>query len=90
MTSTTSSSFGIATLAAASLFALGLSLPASAAAPKGPTQREDGASTRAERPDPNEMICVRTSLSGSRLIRNICHTRREWQLDGGIPTDDDR
>ena len=86
----TTSSFDIATLAAASLFALGLSLPASAAAPKGPPQRDDGASTRAERPDPNEVICVRTSLSGSRLIRNICHTRREWQLDGGIPTNDDR
>jgi hypothetical protein len=90
MTSTTSSSYGIAVLAAASLFALGPSLPASAAAPKGPTQREDGASTRTERPDPNEMICVRAALSGSRLIREICHTRREWQLDGGVPTADDR
>ena len=86
MTPTTSSSFGIATLAAASLFVAGLSLPASAQAPKGPTQRDDRATSGAERPDPDEMICVRTSLSGSRLIRNICHTRREWQADGGVPT----
>ena len=90
MTPSTSPSFGIVALAAAGLFAVGLSVPVSAQAAKAPARSDDRAATRAERPDPNQVICVRAELGGSRLRHDVCLTRRQWQLDGGVPTADDR
>ena len=37
--------------------------------------------------DPNRMICVRTRLSGSRMVQRICKTAAEWEHDGQIPDD---
>ncbi len=35
--------------------------------------------------DSNRRICVRASLSGSRITRQICHTQAEWDAMGGLP-----
>ena len=34
--------------------------------------------------NPDEVVCVREKITGSRLRRNVCQTRREWAaLRGG-------
>jgi len=71
----------IALLAAAS--ALGFAAPASAI----DNVRAAQANRQADAPaDPDRMICVRTQLTGSRLMRRICRTAAEWAEDGEVPT----
>lgn len=36
--------------------------------------------------DPDRTICVRTQLTGSRVMRRVCRTAREWiAQDGALP-----
>lgn len=41
---------------------------------------------RAARENPDRRICVRVELSGSRLVRRVCRTAREWEARGGLET----
>ena len=82
-------------LAAAGLCLAGAGAPAFAQTQNrlpGAGQLEPTTEQRVVRPraaqrsqDPNRRICVRESLSGSRISRQICHTRAEWELQGGAP-----
>ena len=57
-----------------------------AARDDNPRAARDAAQTQTAEPqDPDRVICVRTQLSGSRLMRRICRTAREWEEDGEIP-----
>jgi hypothetical protein len=33
-------------------------------------------------------VCVRVSLSSSRLARRVCKTQAEWDREGGVPVND--
>ena len=61
----------------------------------GPVQARDD-NTRAARDaaqtqgavaeDPDRTICVRTQLTGSRVMRRVCRTVRDWiAQDGALP-----
>jgi hypothetical protein len=56
-----------------------------AARDDNPRAARDAAQTQSDPQDPDRVICVRTQLSGSRLMRRICRTAREWEEDGEIP-----
>jgi hypothetical protein len=76
--------------AAASIMLAGAAVPAAAQTESNvaPNSRAGGsnASTRTATADPNERVCVRFEISGSRIRREVCQTRAEWARDGGIPT----
>jgi len=45
-----------------------------------PTAAPAGASAAAAKPDPDEMICMRTKMTGSNLLGpRICKPRKVWQ-----------
>lgn len=51
-----------------------------------PRAARDAAQTQAaDTQDPDRTICVRTQITGSRLMRRVCRTAREWEEEGGIP-----
>ena len=83
----------LAALTAAACFSLGFSLPAGAARveQRADTNEQSGGSSAARTAtsssNPNREICVRAQLTGSRLSRRICRTQREWDEDGGVPTE---
>lgn len=84
----------IAALAAAACLSLGLSLPANATGTARVEQRADseqsaGSSSArtAASNNPDREICVRAQITGSRLYRRICRTQRDWDADGGVPTE---
>ena len=58
---------------------------------QGPTQ--NSASPEASAPQAGRSasrerrICVYQEMTGSRLPRKICQTQREWDREGGVPTD---
>lgn len=82
-------------LAAAGLCLAGVTAPAFAQPQNrmpGMGQFEAATEQRVVRPrvsqtaqDSNRRICVRASLSGSRITRQICHTQAEWNSMGGLP-----
>jgi hypothetical protein len=76
-----------AAVAAAGLMLAGLAVPASAneAAPaQGQAQHQS-----AQRNDRDQReICVRTTITGSRMVKRICKTAAEWEAEGGLPTDE--
>jgi len=49
--------------------------PATPATPAAPASGETPAATQ---PDPNEKICKKDEMTGSRLAK-ICKTRKEWE-----------
>ena len=77
----------VAALAAAATFSMAFTEPGSAARtdPRAPEQGSSAARTAT--PDPDREICVRAQLTGSRLNRRICRTQRQWDEDGGVPTE---
>jgi hypothetical protein len=82
--------FHTVAVAAASIILAGLAVPAAAQTQGGVASSTDqGSSSRDARgsAENNRRICVRASITGSRLTREICRTRAEWERDGGIPTD---
>jgi hypothetical protein len=78
----------VAALVAAASLSMAFTEPGSAARtdPRAPEQGSSIAA-RTATPDPNREICVRAQLTGSRLNRRICRTQREWDEDGGVPTE---
>lgn len=79
------------TIAAAALF-VGLAVPAQATNSSTNNNRSDDAQAQAQagasRQAGDRRICVRADFTGSRLLRTICKTEREWEAEGGIPTAD--
>ena len=71
-------------LTAAASLAL-LAQPAAASDDNPRAAREAAQAQAADAQDPDRVICVRTQLSGSRLMRRICRTAREWEEDGEVP-----
>ena len=50
------------------------------------TARDAAQSQGATSDDPDRTICVRTQLTGSRVMRRVCRTAREWiAQDGELP-----
>lgn len=75
----------IATLAAALAAS---AVPAAAeqgSAPRARTGNATEQQTNAE--DPERRICVAIELTGSRMIRRVCRTQREWEARGGFEGD---
>lgn len=82
-----------ATAAAASILLAGAAAPAAAQSQNivAPETRAGGGSAggRASAQEDTRRICVRVELTGSRVARNVCRTRTEWERAGGIPTSED-
>lgn len=52
-------------------------------------ERTASSSSRtATRSADQRQICVRDEITGSRLTRNVCRTRAEWERAGGLPNAD--
>lgn len=81
----------IAALSAATCLSLGFSLPAGAARvdtrADSPGQAAGSSAARTASNNPDREICVRAQLTGSRLNRRVCRTQRQWDEDGGVPTE---
>ena len=59
--------------------------PASAANVAALQARDNPASEqRAADENPGRRICVNVELTGSRIVRRICRTAREWEARGGL------
>ena len=75
-------------IAAAALTAVALTaaaLPASAQNAPGLETRNTAASgQRATDENPDRRICVSVELTGSRMVRRVCRTAREWEERGGL------
>lgn len=50
-----------------------------------PPAARDAQAQSADAQDPDREICVRATITGSRLQRRICRTARQWEEEGGIP-----
>jgi hypothetical protein len=75
----------IATLAAALAAS---AVPAAAAQNSAPRARTDTATEQqANAEDPERRICVAVELTGSRMVRRVCRTQREWDARGGLESD---
>jgi hypothetical protein len=75
--------------AAAAASLLCLSVPAAAMASDTSTATQRQAASRSSASDrQSQRICVRDEMTGSRMVRNICRTRAEWDRAGGLPTDE--
>jgi hypothetical protein len=78
----------IATLAAALAASAVPAAAAAAAQGSAPRARTD---TATEQPvnseDPERRICVAVELTGSRMVRRVCRTQREWDARGGLESD---
>lgn len=55
-----------------------------------PRPNASGAGQAQRANNPDRTICVQDQMTGSRIARRVCKTAREWEAEGGIPTDDDR
>ena len=53
--------------------------PADASAPATPAAPATGETAAAAQPDPNEKICKKDEMTGSRLRGQVCKTRKEWE-----------
>ena len=67
---------------------LGLSAPAFAsdvvtASSSTAAQQAAAARAAAQR---SERVCIRMELTGTRVVRNVCRTRAEWDRLGGVPS----
>lgn len=77
-----------AALAAAAALALAFSPPAGASKNDARAANpQDATPPRTAVRDPDREICVVAQITGSRLNRRICRTQREWDADGGVPTE---
>ena len=74
-------------ISAGALFALAVPAAAVTAAttPARPSTASPQDRARTEQPS-ERRICVREALTGSRMVRRICKTEREWEAEGG-PSD---
>lgn len=72
-------------LSVAGALVLGLGVPAHAR-DNPRAAREAAQAQGADAGDPERTICIRTQMTGSRLMRRVCRTAREWvEQDGGLP-----
>jgi hypothetical protein len=71
----------IATAAAA---LIATALPASAQTGAATQARDDATEQRAVEENPDRRICVSVELTGSRMVRRVCRTAREWEARGGL------
>jgi hypothetical protein len=72
-------------IAAAALAAT--AVPAAAQNVPGLQTRDNGgADQRAADDNPDRRICVSVELTGSRMVRRVCRTAREWEARGGLET----
>lgn len=56
--------------------------PATAGATNAPAQAPSSAQTADGKPDPNEVICKRVGMTGTRVSRQkVCMTRADWAQD---------
>jgi hypothetical protein len=75
---------------AAAVVALSIGSVAQAQPVRGLARAEANAATasaaqsRASQRSQDRVICVRTDLPGSRIIRDICHTESQWEARGGF------
>lgn len=76
---------------ATAVLLVALANPATAQTPRSRTNSPDASvPARAGHPDsPDRRICVIQHATGSRLPQKICQSRRDWELDGGVPTEDE-
>ncbi len=81
-----------ATTAAIALVLAGLSVPAAAQTQTNiVNSAERTATSSATRSSPSadqRRICVRAEMTGTRVARDVCRTRAEWERAGGIPQAD--
>jgi hypothetical protein len=88
---TTIRSIRAAGLTGAALLLVAISLPTSATAAgtaSASNTERNQINVIGQRVDPNpseRRICVRDSLTGSRMVRRVCKTAQEWEAAGGIP-----
>ena len=66
---------------------LATAFPAAAEQSSAPRARTDGASQQANEDNPERRICVAVELAGTRMVRRICRTQREWDARGGLESD---
>ena len=73
-------------LSIAGVIALGLAAPVMAQHGSAQEKSPATANSAANAGDPNRTICIRADLSsGTRIVRRVCRTAREWEAEGGIP-----
>jgi hypothetical protein len=81
-----------AATAAAALVLAGLSVPAAAQTQSNivnsAERTETSSATSSSQPAAERRLCVRAEMTGTRLVRNVCRTRAEWNRAGGIPQAD--
>lgn len=79
----------LVTLAAATLVLPALPGQAAGAAQSGAVRNSAASSERPRADNAEERrICVRARFSNSRIARNVCKTRAEWDAQGGLERDD--
>ena len=67
---------------------LATAFPAAAAEQtSAPRARTDASSPQVNGDDPERRICVAVELTGTRMVRRICRTQREWDARGGLESD---
>ena len=75
--------------AAATLLCAGFSAPAFAQnTVTTNSSAQQRATARSSAGEGSQRICVRAEITGSRMQRNICRTRAEWDRAGGLPTEE--
>jgi len=74
--------------AAAILLCAGLSAPAFAGDTVTANASAQVRARTSSEANAEQRICVRAEITGSRMQRNICRTRAEWDRAGGLPTDE--
>ena len=47
--------------------------------PEPAASRQAGATTNLPGYDKDEVVCRRERVTGSRMSRNLCHTREQWE-----------
>lgn len=72
--------------AAASIMLAGLAVPATANE-TAPRQDRAEQSTNQRNAQDQRRICVRATLTGTRMAQRICKTAAEWEAKGGLPRD---
>ena len=70
---------------------LAFAMPANATNTTNNNATQPAAEASAQRADAgnnDRRICVRVQLTGSRVVRQVCKTAHEWDLEGGVPESD--
>ena len=75
----------VATLIAATVSLALFAAPAMARDDNPRAARDAGRSQGVDAQDPDREICVRATITGSRLPRRVCRTARQWEEEGGLP-----